>query len=108
MSEQGRVWCVGCEKWISEFTKEHIYHAIPIARRYEAEANAAYEHEKMRENLTALEREVVDAAMDWFHWHGYIPNLAAAHYEKPLIAAVKALKETDPQWDDWRPKNKNE
>ncbi len=47
--------------------------------------------EVIEPTMAKLEQAVVDAALNWFRWHGYIPNLAAAHYEVPLIAATRAL-----------------
>lgn len=38
--------------------------------------------------ISNLEDRVVEAAMNWYRQHGYIPNLAAAHYEVPLIKAT--------------------
>lgn len=44
--------------------------------------------------LEEEEKAVIDAALNWHHWHGYIPNLSAAHYEVPLIKATRALMAT--------------
>ncbi len=39
------------------------------------------------DHCTPEERAVIDAALNWYHWH-------AAHYEVPLIKECKALLTT--------------
>ena len=41
--------------------------------------------------IANLEWKVVEAAMNWHHWHGYIPNLAPEHYEVALVKATREL-----------------
>lgn len=42
-------------------------------------------------HIANLEWQVVEAAIKWYREHGYIPELAATHYEKSLIESTKAL-----------------